>query len=101
MDLKRKIVAAIDFGTCNTRMAFAFKPLTQQGNIDIIVMDAWENAPGHDTMAPTAILFDPQKNVQAYGFDAEESFRVLDKAEAKKSLLFKYFKMALHQKKVS
>ena len=100
MDIRRKLVAAIDFGTCNTRMAFAFKPLTERGSIDIVMMDSWENAPGRDIMAPTSILIDHTGEVKAYGFEAEESFRILDKAEAKVSFLFKNFKMTLHEKEV-
>ena len=97
--MSQKIVAAIDFGTCNTRMAFAFNPLTRGGDAQVVVMDAWENAPGA-TMAPTTILIDHTGKVNAYGYEAEERFRVLDKAEAKRSFLFKNFKMALHQKEV-
>ena len=95
----RKIVAAIDFGTCNTRMAFAFKPLTTGVEAQIVVMNAWENAPGA-VMAPTTILIDHTGEVAAYGYEAEETFRVLDVAKAKISFLFKNFKMVLHQKEV-
>ena len=97
--MSQKIVAAIDFGTCNTKMAFAFNPLTRGGDAQVVVMDAWENAPGA-AMAPTTILIDHTGEVAAYGYEAEERFRVLDKAEAKVSFLFKNFKMALHQKEV-
>lgn len=99
MDVRRKLVAAIDLGTCNTRMAFAFRPLSDRGSIDIVVMDAWENAPG-DLMAPTTLLIDHRGKVTAYGYEAEETFRVLDEATAKTSYLFKNFKMILHQKQV-
>ena len=94
-----KIVAAIDFGTCNTRMAFAFNPCTPGEDAQVVPMDAWENAPGA-VMAPTTILIDHTGEVAAYGYEAEEAFRVLDVAKAKISYLFKNFKMALHQKEV-
>ena len=81
----RKFVEAIDFGTCNAKMAFAFNPLAPGGETQIVVMDAWENAPGA-VMAPTTILIDPTT--------------ILDVAKAKISFLFKNFKMALHQKEV-
>ena len=42
---RQKIVAAIDFGTCNTKIAFAYKPLTNGRDARVVVMDAWENAP--------------------------------------------------------
>ena len=96
----QKIVAAIDFGTCNTKMAFAYKPLTRGGDARVVVMDAWENAPAA-VMAPTTILIDHTGEVAAYGYEAEEKFRTLPAAQAKISYLFKNFKMALHQKEVS
>ena len=95
----QKIVAAIDFGTCNTKMAFAFKPLSDGGDAQVVVMDAWENAPAA-VMAPTTILIDHTGEVTAYGYEAEEKFRALPAAQAKISYLFKNFKMALHQKEV-
>ena len=96
----QKIVAAIDFGTCNTKMAFAFNPLTRGMDVRPAVMDAWENAPPLAVMAPTTILIDHTGKVAAYGYDAEEKFRALPAAQAKTSYLFKNFKMALHQKEV-
>ena len=96
----QKIVAAIDFGTCNTKMAFAFNPLTRGGDVRVVVMDSWENAPPPAVMAPTTILIDHTGEVSAYGHDAEEKFRALPAAQAKISYLFKNFKMALHQKEV-
>ena len=94
-----KLVAAIDLGTCNTKMAFAYIPLTGGGDARVVVMDAWENAPAA-VMAPTTILIDHTGEVAAYGYEAEEKFRTLPAAQAKISYLFKNFKMALHQKEV-
>ena len=96
---RQKIVAAIDFGTCNTKIAFAYKPLTSGGDARVVVMDTWENAPAA-VMAPTTILIDHTGEVAAYGYEAEEKFRTLPAAQAKISYLFKHFKMALHQKEV-
>ena len=101
-----RIVAAIDFGTCNTRIAFARLssligiPRTQ--DIDIFVMDNWENAPdGLKTMAPTSVLFNMTGDAIAYGFDAEDQFQSLKPSELRSRYLFKYFKMELHKKNVS
>ena len=94
------LVAAIDFGTCNTKMAFAFRPSTEDGSINIIVVNDWERAPGRDTMAPTTIHMDPRGEVKAYGFHAEESFFHLSRDEARRSFLFKHFSMELRQKEV-
>ena len=97
---EHKLVAAIDFGTCNTKMAFAFKHLSDGKDAVAVVMDAWENAPPEAVMAPTTILIDHTGEVTAYGYEAEETFRTLSAAQAKISYLFKNFKMALHQKEV-
>lgn len=104
-----KIVAAIDFGTCYTKMAFAYDDTLPDGkgaqlriSETVAVMDAWEDAPGFPmpAMAPTSILIDNKGEVSAYGYEAEEKFRVLTVAQAKVSYLFKNFKMALHQDEV-
>ena len=91
------IVAAIDFGTCNTKMAFAH--LTHGKDAQIVVMDDWENAPEALT-TPTSILIDHTGKVLGYGYEAEEMFRALPSDEAKICYLFKNFKMALHKKEV-
>ena len=96
-----KIVAAIDFGTCNTKMAFTFNPWIRGGAVRLVIMDSWDNAPPPAVTAPTTILIDHTGEVAAYGYDAEEKFRALPAAQAKVSYLFKNFKMALHQKEVS
>ena len=99
-DWQPKIVAAIDFGTCNTRMAFALKPLVATVNeLQVIVMDDWKHAPGAQ-MAPTSVLFDHTKSVIGYGHEAEEMFRAMKPAERRSCLLFKNFKMDLHRKVV-
>ena len=96
---EHELVAAIDFGTCNTKIAFAKKPLPHGGDARVVVLDAWENAPAA-VKAPTTILIDHTGEVAAYGYEAEEKFRTLPAAQAKISYLFKNFKMALHQKEV-
>lgn len=101
--METKLVAAIDLGTCNTRMAFAYRPSTDSCDTKVsprvIPMDDWEDAAGA-VMAPTTILIDHTGEVAAYGYQAEEKFRVLTVAQAKVSYLFKNFKMVLHQKEV-
>ena len=106
MEKQLRIVAAIDFGTCNTRIAFARVssligiPRTQ--DMDIFVMDNWENAPdGLKTMAPTSVLFNMTGDAVAYGFDAEDHFQSLKPSQLRSKYLFKYFKMELHKKNVS
>ena len=92
------VVAAIDFGTCNTRLAFGIKG---PGKVDIRLVDNWENAPaGGSQMVPTCILFNSKREIVAYGWEAEEIFREYGDKEREESFLFRNFKMTLHQKKV-
>lgn len=105
-------VVAIDFGTCNTRMAFANKPLTNSGSTSdsprIVVMDEWECAVDA-VAAPTSIIISRHRQretdqyvniVTAYGYEAEEMFLGPDLDKNDTPLLFKNFKMALHEKEV-
>ena len=115
MDQKEiNAVVAIDFGTCNTRMAFANKPSTNSGSTPdsprIVVMNEWECAVDA-VAAPTSIIISrhrqretdpciPVYTVTAYGYEAEEMFLDPDLNKKDKPLLFKNFKMALHEKEV-
>lgn len=113
MDQKEvNAVVAIDFGTCNTRMAFANKPSTNSGSTPdsprIVVMNEWECAVDA-VAAPTSIIISQHRArgtdpyvyaVTAYGYEAEEMFLDPDLDKTDKPLLFKNFKMALHEKEV-
>ena len=106
-------VVAIDFGTCNTRMAFANKPSTSSDSTTdgprIVVMDEWECAVDA-VAAPTSIIISRHREretkpyggytVTAYGYEAEEMFLEPDLDKKDNLLLFKNFKMDLHEKEV-
>lgn len=95
-----QVIGAIDFGTCNTRMAFGLK-VTGKKPIRRLV-DNWERAPlGGNKVAPTSILFDRKGEVMAYGWEAEAKFCELEEEERTQHAFFKNFKMELHRKKVS
>lgn len=95
---KQVVVAAIDFGTCNTRMAFGVKG---PDKVHVRVVDNWENAPPDvSQMVPTCILFNSKRELVAYGWEAEEKFREYEDKERDQSFLFRNFKMTLHQKRV-
>ena len=95
---KQAVVAAIDFGTCNTRMAFGVKG---PDKVHVRVVNNWENAPSYvSEMVPTCILFNSKRELVAYGWEAEEKFREYEDKERNQSFLFRNFKMTLHQKRV-
>lgn len=113
MDQKKtEAVVAIDFGTCNTRMAFAVKPSTQSSGTGdsprIVVMDEWE-CKVDALSAPTSILIGRYReteshpyvyDVTAYGYEAEETVLGPGMNKEGMPLLFKNFKMPLHKKEV-
>ena len=101
---QKEVVAAIDFGTCNTRLAFGVQNAesSKLSDIELVVMNDWRKAPDVlMTMAPTTLLVDEKKEVAGYGWEAEDMFRTLPPADKKSYYLLKNFKMALHQKNVS
>ena len=95
---KQAVVAAIDFGTCYTRMAFGVKGPEK---VNVRLVDNWENAPSDvSQMVRTSILFNSKREIVAYGWEAEETFREYGSKERDESFLFRNFKMTLHQKQV-
>ena len=91
------VVAAIDFGTSNTKLAYGV-----DDDEDPIPFTEWEGAPGGDlvNMAPTTILLDETGEVVAYGWEAEHKYGTLDPVDRNTHRLFKHFKMKLHEEKV-
>ena len=96
---EQTVVGAIDFGTCNTRMAFGVKGAEK---VNLMVVDDWNSAPqlGSTPLSPTSILLDSQQALVAYGWEAEEKIRNYSGKEMNESFFFKNFKMELHQRKV-
>ncbi|XP_052816555.1 heat shock 70 kDa protein 12B-like isoform X1 [Mya arenaria] len=89
------LVAAFDFGTTFSGYAFSFRndPTKIQTN------QAW-NA-GSDALlslkTPTCILLNPQKEFVAFGFEAENEYlSLIEQGEHKPWMLFRRFKMLLH-----
>ena len=81
-------VAALEIGTCNTRMGFAFRPLASEATANIVVIyDCWNDSRG--LAVPTTILFNHTKEVIAYGSEAESLFHNLSVAERRSVYFFK------------
>ena len=102
MEKPTNYVAAIDFGTCNTRMAYAKKPKIlnkRLGPEDITVMTDWESSPGIDRTAPTTILIDRKGGI-FYGYEAEETMSNLTEDDLRKCFFVRNFKMELHEREV-
>ena len=95
-------VAAIDFGTSNTKLAFGVEVNDPNNPYEIISFAEWECAPGGNMVhvAPTSILLDETGEVDAYGWEAEHKYGGLDEVERRTYRLFKHFKMRLHTEEV-
>ena len=96
------VVAAVDFGTTNTKLAFGIKVDDPNNPYVILPFTEWECAPGGDVVhvAPTSILLDETGEVDAYGWEAEHKYGGLDERDRCTYWLFKHFKMELHQEEV-
>jgi len=93
------MVAGIDFGTTFSGYAYSFKndPMKIQTN------QGW-NAGSEKLISfktPTCVLVNPNKQFVAFGFEAENKY--VDLADDKEHtgwLLFRWFKMILHNNEV-
>ena len=89
-------IAAIDFGTTFTGLAFA----SCLSGDHKVVLYRWDGYEGLEIKAPTAVLFHPNGEFAAFGFEAVSEYYDKDDKEKLDCYFFKNFKMELHQKKV-
>lgn len=101
MSIPVLMVAAIDLGTAFSGYAFSMKAEFENNPLQINANQAWK--PGNTSIkCPTCILFDENKNVLSFGYDAEDDYMniVLDKTQ-NEYYFFKNFKMNLYKIEVS
>lgn len=65
----RLIVAAIDFGTTYSGYAYSFK-----SNWTKVFMNKWEGGQLTSHKAPTALLLNPDKSFNSFGYEAEKIY---------------------------
>lgn len=97
------IVAAIDFGTTYSGYAFSTRSDFKKNPLQIQANHAW-NAGSRQLMslkAPTCLLLDSDKNIVAFGYEAENIYAelVMDE-EHHDYYYFHRFKMRLYNAKV-
>lgn len=94
-------VAAIDFGTTYSGYAFSARDDFQKEPLKINA-NVW-NAGARSLMshkAPTALLLNPDKSFNSFGYDAENNFAQLaEDDEHHEYYFFHHFKMVLHNNK--
>ncbi|XP_076113025.1 heat shock 70 kDa protein 12A-like [Mytilus galloprovincialis] len=97
MSIPVLMVAAIDLGTTFSGYAFSMKAEFENNPLQINANQAWK--PGNPSIkCPTCILFDENKKVLSFGYDAEDDYTniVLDKTQ-NEYYFFKNFKMNLYK----
>lgn len=91
----KQLVAAIDFGTAVSALAFSFREDFELEPLRIIVQ-SWEHLA---CKTPTCALFDKNKTLIAFGYKAEKIFRELsENGKHEEHYLFERFKMQLYNK---
>ncbi|KAL3881738.1 hypothetical protein ACJMK2_028134 [Sinanodonta woodiana] len=93
MASNKLLSVALDFGTSFSGYAFSFKH-----DKETIITSKWT---GTDySKAPTSILFNPQKDFDSFGFEAEDNYALLSKNGSQREwYLFKQFKLVLIKEK--
>ncbi|XP_061183996.1 heat shock 70 kDa protein 12A-like [Saccostrea echinata] len=90
----RLFVAAIDFGTTYSGYAFSAKHEWTKVKTNI-----WPSSNQMSSKTPTALLLNPDKTFNSFGYEAEKSYADLaeeDEDEYKNYYYFHRFKMLLH-----
>ncbi|XP_052081987.1 heat shock 70 kDa protein 12A-like isoform X7 [Mytilus californianus] len=96
------LVAALDFGTAYSGYAFSMRGNFKTEPLKIHANQAW-NAGGRQLLSlktPTCLLLNPDKQFDAFGYEAENKYSdlVMDD-EHSDYFFFRRFKMNLHNKK--
>jgi len=91
------VSAAIDFGTTYSGYAFSWRDMPEK----IYMNKGWVADQLISFKTSTCVLLDPQKQFDSFGYDAENKYVELAENEQHQGwLLFRRFKMILHNKTV-
>jgi molecular chaperone DnaK (HSP70) len=90
------MVAAIDFGTTYSGYAFSRKDDYETDKLKIFD-NQWKSPTMISLKTPTTVLLGPDKQLVAFGYDAESQYTALAEKESHKDYYyFKQFKMELY-----
>ena len=95
--MQPSFVAAIDFGSTFTRLAFAPYPHGKHR----VAIYKWNGIEGVEAQAPTTVLFHSSGKFASFGFDAVRDYYEKSNQEKVDCYFFKNFKMELQQKPVN
>ncbi|CAG2251357.1 unnamed protein product [Mytilus edulis] len=90
------LVAAIDFGTTFSGYAFSFRHEYEADKLKIST-NLWPHNSGLSTKAPSAVLIGPDRQVVAFGYDAQKKYAdILETDNGSEYMYFQKFKMILY-----
>ena len=96
----KTFVAAIDFGTTFSGLAFSCS-VEQTRNTNKIHLQQWPHQGPLSAKAPTSVLFNPDKTLHSFGYEAEEFFHdESSDSDLTQFYFFKNFKMYLYDNQV-
>lgn len=94
------MVAAIDFGTTYSGYAFSFRHEYEADKLKIST-NLWAHNSGLSAKAPSALLIGPDRQIVAFGYDAQRKYADIVENEFDADyLFFQKFKMALYSAEV-
>lgn len=94
---KKQLVAAIDFGTAYSGHAFSSRGDFENDPLRITAHKWSQSLFAHKT--PTSALFDKNKTLTAFGYEAEKIFKELsENGKHEEHYFFERFKMQLYNK---
>lgn len=94
------MVAAIDFGTTFSGYAFSFRHDYEADKLKIST-NLWPHNSGLSTKAPSAVLIGPDRQVVAFGYDAQKKYAdILETDNGAEYMFFQKFKMILYTTEV-
>ncbi|XP_076117727.1 heat shock 70 kDa protein 12A-like isoform X2 [Mytilus galloprovincialis] len=90
------LVAAIDFGTSYSGYAFSFRHEYQRDQLKIST-NLWAHNSGLSPKAPSAVLIGPDRQVEAFGYEAHSKYNeLIESGYETNHLYFEKFKMILY-----
>jgi len=96
-------VSAIDFGTTYSGYAFSSKDEFEKNPLKISANVNWNSGNMLSHKAPTAVLLNPDRSFNSFGYQAENNYSLIAGADDENENEFFYFhrfKMILHKNSV-
>ena len=99
-DVTPRLVTTIDFGTTHCSVAYLLRPDLAEKPSEVNPTVLTLNNAGNRRV-PSCILFDPDGNKIAFGYEARERFAALNSERRPKHHYFEHVKKNLQRKKVT